>query len=138
MGGLHTGIAEIEVFQVPELATLTWDNNGGAGDLQWETASNWDPEGEPDALSLCTIDNGDTVDLTQAGELAYGIELGASAAGTTLNVTGDLTVSNALNVHANGTLSATGTLNVSKSMTLALGAGETNGETTFAIAGRVK
>ena len=81
--------------------------------MQWETPTNWNPEGEPDAASLCTIDNGNIVDLSEAGELAYGIELGETKA-TTLNVSGDLTVSDAVNVHANGTLNVNGTLSAAE------------------------
>ncbi len=94
----------------PSITPVTWDN--GSTDGKWETAINWDrvPDAEPDDMSLCTIDIGGVVDLSEAGELAYGIELGETTA-TTLNVSGDLTVSNAVNVHANGTLTVDGTLN---------------------------
>jgi hypothetical protein len=85
---------------------ITWNGNDG---LDWETPTNWDPEGEPDAMSLCTIDNGDVVDLSEAGELAHGIELGETQA-TTLNVSGELTVAHAVNVHANGSLDVAGGL----------------------------
>ncbi|NQU19675.1 MAG: hypothetical protein HQ567_00220, partial [Candidatus Nealsonbacteria bacterium] len=106
-------ILQATAVSSPDYTSVTWDNNDvdgtAAGDLQWETGTNWDPEGTPSALSLCTIDNGDVVDLSGTGELAYGIELGATIA-TTLNVTGDLTVSTAVNVALGSTLTVDGTL----------------------------
>jgi hypothetical protein len=89
--------------------TAIWDNNGGGGNLQWETPTNWDPDGKPDATSRCTIDNGDIVDLSRAGELAKSIELGQTTP-TTLNVSGNLTVSTAANVGEYGTLNVSGGL----------------------------
>ena len=90
-------------------ATAIWDDNGGLGNLRWETPTNWDPDGEPDATSQCTIDNGDIVALSRAGELAKSVELGETTA-TTLNVSGNLTVATAANVGEHGTLNVSGGL----------------------------
>jgi len=98
---------------------VTWDNNEGVGDLRWETAINWDPEGEPDALSICRIDNGDVVDLSETGELAFSIKLGETTA-TTLNVSGGLAVSTTTDIGGHGTLNVSGSM-TSGNMNVATG-----------------
>ena len=41
-------------------AAVTWDNNGGTGDNEWGTSTNWDPAA-PAAADDVTIANGNTV-----------------------------------------------------------------------------
>ena len=95
---------------LPTIQYLTWDNAGGGGDLTWEAAANWDPDVTPTSAHACTIDNGDTVSLATSGE-AISLDIGATAAGTTLNVSGTLAVVPLpLTVGSNGTLNVTGTL----------------------------
>ena len=109
-----------QITMSPPHIPITWTN--GSNDDQWENGANWSYVAEPNAISLCTIDNGDDVELSLAGELAFGIELGATTA-TSLNIGGDLTVSETVNVHANGTLIVDGTLD-------AIGSVDVNGTLT--------
>lgn len=105
--------------------TQIFFDKGGA-DNDWQTAANWDPDGEPTAFDDAFIGDGRTATVTQAGEAANYLFVGhnePTLPGTaTLNVNaGSLTTTSDLNlgnggnkgnvVHNGGTVTVHGDLN---------------------------
>ena len=74
-------------FASVHAATVTWDNNGGAGDNEWGTATNWDPA-TPTAGDTVIINNGDTVNIAGNALNNSGAGLDVRVSGSDLTFTG--------------------------------------------------
>ncbi len=79
-------IAMLLFGSLPTLAQVTWD--GGGGDLNWETANNWNPNGIPAQTADITIDCSCTVNWDGGVDLRLDGSL-TIAAGTTLELNGE-------------------------------------------------
>ncbi|WP_162915353.1 LamG-like jellyroll fold domain-containing protein [Paraflavitalea soli] len=94
-----TGIADFGSFQVGMRVILvkTWD--GGAGTRNWSDAANWNTDGVPTAIDDVNLNAGDTIFIDVAATTKHLILNNSSlqltiGAGHTLQVSGDLTVTN--------------------------------------------
>jgi hypothetical protein len=74
-------------FASVHAGTVTWDNNGGAGDNEWGTATNWDPA-TPTAGDTVIINNGDTVNIDGNALNISGAGLDVRVSGSDLTFTG--------------------------------------------------
>ena len=61
----------------PIRADYVWDSGGA--DRNWSTPENWNPDGEPGPVYTAEISNGDTANITQAGEECSDLILGSMA-----------------------------------------------------------
>jgi hypothetical protein len=75
-------------FASVHAGTVTWDNNGGAGDNEWGTATNWDGDAVPGNDDTVIINNGDTVNITGNALSSNGANLDISVSGSALTFTG--------------------------------------------------
>lgn len=98
-------------FASVHAATVTWDNNEGAGDNEWGTATNWDGGAVPGNDDTVIIANGDTVNITGNALSNNGSNLDISVSGSDLTFTG---VGGAFQFNMNGatiSLDATSSFN---------------------------
>ncbi|MEX2350771.1 MAG: T9SS type A sorting domain-containing protein [Flavobacteriaceae bacterium] len=77
--------------------THTWNGNGG--DTNWFNASNWDANTVPDATSTVLIPSGFTVDITSSLATLDFMTIEANA---TLEVNNSITITNGIEIMANG------------------------------------
>ncbi len=82
--------------------TVVWDNSGADGNY---TSSGWSTGSEPNGGSLAAINNGATVTIDQAGEVAAQLRLAStiSDSGYVLMTGGDIYISSQLRVGDEGT-----------------------------------